>query len=340
MMSNIISDYVKFLRLPGLGGLATPAVFGAISVGVTDLPTLLILLIIGAFSVIYGFVLNDWADVDIDKLTPELHERPLVKGTISKKTAIFICFLCVIGAFLTITFLFYKSEITYFKLLAVLCLSFAGFFGSIYNIYGKRIIGSDFLVSFSNGLIVLFGALAVTQQSIINVITWIIFLLTFNQLLYMNAVEGGLKDADHDYKIKVKNIALWMGVKVDENNNMIVPKKFKFFGLGIRFFSAVLVFIPFIFYGYSYEILQLAVLLLLIIGVLYSTIKMLNMKIFDRSKLRKLITSQAYLRYSMVPIMLVSIIGWYGGIILIFYPIVWYILLAPLSGEKAFKPRM
>ena len=48
-MSNIISDYVKFLRLPGLGGLATPAIFGAVSVGVNDLPTLLILLIIGAF---------------------------------------------------------------------------------------------------------------------------------------------------------------------------------------------------------------------------------------------------------------------------------------------------
>jgi len=97
-MSSIISDYVKLLRLPGLGGLTTPAVFGALSVGVKDLPILLILLLIGAFSVIYNFVLNDWADIEIDKLTSELHESPLVKGTISKKTAIFICFICVIGA--------------------------------------------------------------------------------------------------------------------------------------------------------------------------------------------------------------------------------------------------
>ena len=117
-------------------------------------------------------------------------------------------------------------------------------------------------------------------------------------------------------------------------------KKFKAFGLGIRLISAILVFIPFVFFGYSFEIWQIAILILLIIGVFYSSAKMLNMKEFDRSKLRKLITSQAYLRYSMVPIMLVSQIGALGGFILIFYPIVWYIILVPLSGEKAFKPRM
>ncbi len=339
-MSSIISDYVKLLRLPGLGGLATPAIFGAISAGVTDLPILAILLLIGAFSVIYGFVLNDYADVEIDKLTSELHERPLVKGTISKKTAVFICFLCVIGAYLTITLLYYKNEITYFRLLAVICITSAGILGSIYNLYGKKIIGSDFLVAISNGLLVLFGALAVTQESTINIVTWIIFLLTFNQLLYMNAIEGGLKDADHDYKINVKNIALRTGVKVDKKDMFVVPNIFKVFGLGIRFFSAFLVFVPFVFFGYPYEIWQIAILLLLIIGVFYSTIKMLNMKKFNRSKLRKLITSQAYLRYSMVPIMLVSIIDIWGGLVLIFYPILWYILLAPLSGEKLFKPRM
>ncbi|UCF50281.1 MAG: UbiA prenyltransferase family protein [Thermoplasmatales archaeon] len=339
-MSNIISDYVKLLRLPGLGGLATPAIFGAISVGITDLSILAILFLIGAFSVIYGFVLNDYADVEIDKLTSELYERPLVKGTISKKTAVFICFICVIGAFLSITLLYYNSVITYFKLLAVLCISLAGIFGSIYNLYGKKIIGSDFLVAISNGLIILFGALAVTQETTINVVTWVIVLLTFNQLLYMNAIEGGLKDADHDYKLNVNNIALRSGVKVDKKENLVVPNIFKAFGLGIRFFSALLVFVPFVFFGYSYEIWQIAILVLLILGVFYSTIKMLNMKKFDRSKLRKLITTQAYLRYSMVPIMLISIIGILGGLILIFYPILWYILLAPFSGEKLFKPRM
>jgi len=340
LMSNIISDYARLLRLPGLGGLATPAIFGAISAGVTELPLLAILFLIGIFSVIYGFVLNDYADVEVDKLTSELYNRPLVKGTISKKTALFICFLCVLGAYLTIIFLFYNREITSFKLLAVLCISVAGVLGSIYNLYGKKIVGSDFLIAISNGLIVLFGAFAVTQENTINIVTWIIVLLTFNQLLYMNAIEGGLKDADHDYKINVKNIALVTGVKVKKNNNLVVPNIFKSFGLGIRFFSAFLVFVPFIFYGYSYEIWQIVVLLLLIILIFYTTITMLNMKEFDRTRLRKLISAQAYLRYSLVPIMLISIIGTLGGLILIFFPLLWYIILNPLSSEKLFKPRI
>jgi 4-hydroxybenzoate polyprenyltransferase len=58
---------------------------------------------------IYGFVLNDWADVKIDTLTSKLHERPIVKGNITKRTAIFICFTCVIGTNLTITLLFYNN---------------------------------------------------------------------------------------------------------------------------------------------------------------------------------------------------------------------------------------
>ncbi len=340
LMSNLISDYARLLRLPGLGGLATPAIFGAISADVTELSLLAILFLIGVFSVIYGFVLNDYADVEIDKLTSELYDRPLVKGTISRKTALFICFLCVLGAYLTIILLYYNREITNFRILAVICISVAGILGCIYNLYGKKIVGSDFLVAISNGLMVLFGALAVTQEYTINIVTWVIVVLTFNQLLYMNAIEGGLKDADHDFKINVKNIALVTGVKVKKNNNLVVPNVFKIFGLVIRLFSAFLVFIPFIFFGYPYEIWQIAVLLLLIISVFYATITMLNMKKFDRTRLRKIISAQAYLRYSMVPIMLISIIGVLGGLILIFFPILWYIVLNPLSSEKLFKPRI
>ena len=80
LMSNLISDYARLLRLPGLGGLATPAIFGAISAGIIELPLLAIIFLIGIFTVIYGFVLNDYADVEIDKLTSELYDRPLGQG--------------------------------------------------------------------------------------------------------------------------------------------------------------------------------------------------------------------------------------------------------------------
>jgi len=69
-------------------------------------------------------------------------------------------------------------------------------------------------------------------------------------------------------------------------------------------------------------------------------LRLLNLKKFDRDKIKKIISAEAYLRYSLVPVMLISIIGLFWSIILIIFPILWYILLTPLSGEKLFRPRM
>ena len=337
-MSNIISEYARLLRLPGLGGLSIATVFGAISVGILDLQNLAILFLIGAFSAIYGFVLNDYADVEIDKLSKELSNRPLVKGTISKKTALIICILCFIGVFITIFMFFYKDQPSFY--FGLLCISLSAVFGTVYNLYGKKIIASDFLLALSEALLVLFGALMVVQNEALSIFTWIIFLLTFNQLVYMNAVEGGLKDADHDYLMNVKNIALKIGVKVTKDNKLIIPASFKIFGLGIRLFSTCLIFVPLVFYKetFDFELWHIALLALFALGVLFSSTKLLTLKRFERNKIRKLITAQGFLRYSLVPLMLIPLIGGLNSFILIMFPFIWYILFTPLIGEKLFRP--
>ena len=182
----------------------------------------------------------------------------------------------------------------------------------------------------------LFGALSFGEPTIL---TWVIFLLTFNNLLHMNAVEGGIKDADHDYLMGVKNIALESGVKVD-GNNIFIPRSFKAFGRGIRLFSAVLVFVPFVFYGYEYYLWQISILALAVIGVILVSVKLLTIKTFKRNTIRKYIALQSFLRYSVVPLMLVRIIDIVPSVILIILPIAWYMIFAPLLGEKLFRPRM
>lgn len=333
---NKISAYAKLLRIPGLGALAIPPVIAAITVGVFDLDKLLILFIIGAFAAIYGFILNDYADVELDKLIEELHGKPLVSGDISRKNAIAICIFCILFSFLFIFILWYGSTLDSYKFAALLCILLAGFFGSIYNLYGKKIAGSDFLVAVSMSFVFLFGALSF---GIPTILTWIIFLLTFNQTLHMNAVEGGIKDSDHDFIMGVNNIALRSGVKVD-GNKIFIPPHFKAFGMGIRLFSAFLLFVPFVFFGYEYNLGQIIVLAVATLGVIYFSIKLLSIKTFDRDAIRKYIGLQSFLRYSLVPIMLVSVIGILYSMILIIFPIVWYIIFTPLLGEKLFKPRM
>jgi 4-hydroxybenzoate polyprenyltransferase len=333
---NKIVAYARLLRIPGLGGLAIPPVIGAISVGHYVLSDLAILFVIGALAALYGFILNDYVDVEVDKLSEELHGKPLVSGDISKKTALMICVFFILLSFLIIFLLWYGETLDYLKFGALLSIFLAGTLGSLYNFYGKKIVGSDFLVAISMAFVFLFGALSFGKPT---VITWVIFVLTFNNLLHMNAIEGGIKDADHDHKMKVKNIALYSGVKV-RGINIAIPVSFKTFGMGIRLFSAVLLFIPFIFFGYNYYYWQLIILALAILGVLFFSIKLLSIKRFHRDQIRRYIAIQSFLRYSLVPIMLISIIGVTYSAILVVFPIAWYIIFTPLIGEKLFKPRM
>lgn len=333
---NKVNAYARLMRLPGLGGLAIPPVIGAMSVGVFDISSLAILFIIGSLSAMYGFILNDFADIEIDKLVKELHGKPLVSGVISRMQALFICVLCIFLAFFFVFYLWYGQAIDEYKFMAGVCILLAGCLGSIYNLFGKKIIGSDFLVAISVAFVFLFGALSFGQPTIF---TWIIFILTFNNLLHMNAVEGGIKDADHDHLMGVRNIALSSGVKV-EQTSIVIPALFKLFSLSIRLFSAVLVFIPLIFFGYSYSLVQIIALVGVLFGVLFLSVKLLSITTFDRTKIRRYIASQSFLRYSLVPVFLLSVIGVYYSLFLIIFPIVWYVLFAPLLGEKLLRPRM
>ncbi len=339
---NKITAYARLLRIPGLGALALPTVIGAMTVGVMDFYNLTILFFIGAVSAMYGFILNDYADIELDRLIPELKGKPLVDGTIHPRTAVFICFFLVLFAFFFLFLLWHGRNLDDFKFYAMMCIFLAGILGSIYDLQGKKFAGSDFLVAISMAFLFLLGALSFGVPTII---TWIIFILTFNQALHMNAVEGGIKDADHDYLMGVKNLALGSGVKV-EGDSLFIPNSFKAFGMGIRLFSAVLLFTPFIFFRDQliyYGPWQPVVMVLLAIGiviVLFFSVKLLTMKTFDRSAIRKYIGIQSFLRYSLVPLMLIPIIGIVPSLILIFFPIVWYIIFTPLLGEKLFRPRM
>ena len=331
-----IAAYAKLLRLPGIGALGTTTLIGALTVGVYDVIDLCIVFLIGSLSAVFGFLLNDYADVELDNLVDDLKKKPLVSEDVSKRSALMIGILLILLTFFLISLLYYEKPIDTNKFIAISCIILAGILGSIYDLYGKKIIGSDFLVSISMSFVFLFGALSFAQPTII---TWIIFILTFNQAIHMNAVEGGIKDADHDYKMGVTNIALSSGVKVD-GTTLFIPNSFKTFGFGIRLFSAVLLFTPFVFFGYPYYLWQIILLAVLTFILLALSVKFLTMKIFDRSKIRKIIGIQSFLRYSLVPIMLIPIIGTLPSVILIIFPIVWYILFTPLLGEELFKPRM
>ncbi|MEF8849036.1 MAG: UbiA family prenyltransferase, partial [Candidatus Thermoplasmatota archaeon] len=292
-----ISAFAKLIRLPGVGTLGLIPVIGALTMGAQGIYDLTLIFVIGALAGIYGFLLNDYVDVEVDRLVKDLQKKPLVSGEVSRKTALTISIILILLSFLFIFLLWHGETIHFYRFIGVLCIITAGILGTIYNIYGKKIVGSDFLVATSVSLVFLFGALAYGKP---KPITWIIFILTFNNILYMNAIQGGLKDADHDYRKGVKNIALWSGLKI-KKDDIFVPLSFKTFGMGIRIFSAVLLFVPFTFYHYEFYLWQMILLALLTVIFLILSIKFLNVKKFERDKIRRTIRIQSFLRYSLVP---------------------------------------
>jgi len=331
-----VTGLARLLRIPGIGALGIPPVIGALTIGVFDLPSLILLFAIGALAAIFGFILNDFVDAELDRLVPELQEKPLVSGVIQRKTAVFICALCAIFAFFLLIILYHGQTVTTFRVTAASMLVLAGVLGSIYDLYGKKLPGSDFFVSISMSFLVLLGALSF---GVPNILTWLVFVLTFNQTLHMNAVEGGIKDADHDYKMGVINLAYIAGVRVD-GQKLTIPWSFKAFGLGIRLTSAILLFTPFVLFGYHYDLWVLGLLAVATVIVLFFSVRLVMMNRFDRDRIRRYIGLQSFLRYSLVPIMLEPMINPVNMLILIVFPILWYIVFTPLVSEKLFKPRM
>lgn len=336
-MKNLISEYIKFMRIHGSAGVALIPVFGAISVYNFSFNNLLVLFFIGLLSSISGFVLNDIVDLKLDKLCKDLSMRALVNGKISKKNAIIIFLISFTAAYLLIFIFFYSNTLWFFSGLSFLIV--AEVLGIIYNIYGKKIIGSDFLLALAEALFFLFGALVVLPNGQITNITWVFFVLVFTHVLYMNAVEGGLKDADHDFLHNVKNIALSSGVKVD-GEKISISDSFKAFGLGIRFVSIFFVFVPFVFYQLHYELWQIGCLILSCVALLILSFKMLSLKAFNRAILRKLIVFQLCFRYSFIPLILVSIIGPWYAFFLLFLPYIWYFSFSIVVGQKLLKPQI
>ena len=122
-MFNHIKDYMRLMRVPGIGALGLPPVIGAITVNNLSILTIIPLFMIGIFFCIFGFILNDYIDLDLDRHSKYLSRRPLVNGTISKRNSIIIMLICFFLGWLTIFIFLYKNENSFFLGLFILLIS-------------------------------------------------------------------------------------------------------------------------------------------------------------------------------------------------------------------------
>jgi len=304
------------MRLKAMG-VSNVAVFGALSVtGLLELHHFLLLFFIGVAFNVLGFVLNDYFDMEIDKRSEDLAERPLVKGTVSSRSALGIALFLYVVIF-TLALIFFRD------LLSLSMLTLAVIFGTIYDCYGKSFLVSEIILAGAMALFCLFGAFTVSSN--LGLLTWVIVFLVFIHVLFFIVVEGGLKDADNDRKLASRTAAVYLGVK--NKPDVYIPISFKALAISIEFISAIVVFLPFLIipemYNFEFWYIQIIVLLFITGNLFITMIRMLNMKSFDRENIRNEIVKQEAKRYIITVIILMGVTGFLWPFILILMPFIW-----------------
>lgn len=333
-VKNRTLEYFRLLRFHSGAVEASIILIGALIMGQRNSSLLLVIFLIGLLGHIYGFVLNDYADIGVDKKSLDLEKKPLVSGIIPKEHALLIAFsACFCVYVLTLIFFPFLFSIFLFSLAAIL--------SGIYDFFGKKIPGSDFILGGSLFFFCLFGASTVSMH--FTSLTYIVCLLFFLDVVFINAVEGGLKDADHDYLGGAKTLVMIMGVKVKEGR-LFLTRKFTAFAYGLKIIYIGLIFLlgfqPELNLWSSGEYIIHVIVALLIIAIIITSYKFLHLSTFDRSKMKKIYAGLNSASGALILIMLLPLLGLGITLILLLLPITWYIVFNFVLYGKPLQPRV
>jgi 4-hydroxybenzoate polyprenyltransferase len=288
----------------GLTGVAP--VLGALAMwneGTLTPLKLVILFIIGGLAHSYGFVLNDVIDIKVDKLSKDLIARPLVRGSITRKRAVFFAVFCMIGSFL-LSLVFFSELRSYIFLFLILLLAY--FFATVYDIASKKYPGMDLFLAGAVFFLILFGASTIGTPT---TLAYIVALIGGLQVLFMNMINGAIKDIDHDKEGSANTIAIRLGANI-HNGVIALPLSFKTTGYLIEIGRMLLIFIPFtpfVMRSLDLSLWQIALLVIFEVLIFVSIYKLYSIKTFDRSRIRKSIGIIVIFIYATTPIMLCSL---------------------------------
>jgi len=332
MIRKKIIAYFQLLRFHAAASESVLMLLGALLMGLHDLFLLSVLFLVGIFYHIYGYVLNDYADIELDKKSSDLTKKPLVSGMIPKSHALFLTIFGLIGAYV-FAILFLRS------LVSLGLLTLAILFGGVYDLYGKRVPGiSDFIIAASLMFAFFFGASAVSQ--FFSTPVYITGLLIFFAIVFVNVVEGGLKDVDHDFLTGGKTLAILLGVRVQEGKLLMTKK---FIGFGGSLIVACVVLLLFLFMQpeinlFHSNYFQIAIILGLLAIILLLSVRFFLFEIFDRSKIKRLYAIINGLAGVLLFLGIYPIIGLLALLVLLALPVTWYVVFNLILYGKPLQP--
>jgi len=333
----MIREYLKLARSFNSFLTGLSPVMGAIAMGEDKLFYLFLLFIIGFFGHTYGFVLNDIFDLKIDKLNKEISDRPLISGTISLRNAWAFAIISMIISFIFTIYLCYEKG-SYFPIVVLI---FSAITITLYNLISKKYPLMDVLSSSAVFILIIFGATTVSGDlNGITTLAWMVGILGWIEVFFMQLVSGGLKDIKNDYESGASTAAIKFGVRVTKDDLLIIPFSYKITTYLIQIINISLVYLVFFIVFKDRTPLHYIIwVLLFMIGFImfFISYKFLNYNYFERNKMRKLFGIHFSVNFSLVPIMLMALNPW--TIIIIIFPPIGFIFSNLILHGTLFQPK-
>ncbi len=264
--------------------------------------------------------MNEYVDIEVDQLSKHLVKKPLVKGTIPKKNALIITIIAgAVALILGLSF-----NVWAFGIL-LLSLSLAVF----YDLFSKKLLGIELVLAAWATSLFLFGAVTVSIS--LSPIIYVLALLVFLRLMFETSVEGGLKDIEHDPRVKAKTLPNVFGVRV-AGDRIHLPYLFKAYAFFLEIAFVLFMLVPFLFFDLNITILHVLVLLVLILGM-FSTMRFLRIRHFHRKMIIRTAGLHELLAFTALGVMLAPLIGALTVFLIIFFAALWeFVLLQGLYG--------
>ena len=330
---SAIREYIKLIRPYGILFIGFTPVFGAICNGAFEITHLFLLLLIGLLGHIFVFVQNDYYDIEVDRQSKYVMQRPLTSGMVSRTQAL----LLFLGSFLLSVGL---ASIFFFSVLSLLVLFFAFFLMTLYNRYSKRVTGMEYVLGISVFLYGIYGALTVSGQ--VSLFAVLISSAACLQWVFSVGVSANLKDVEFDTKLGIRTTPVLLGVQA-LGTHLKKPAVFLLYVYTIQLLHLMLVILPIIL-GYTsptlagYPLPLLAFLILASL-LLYTTKGILQAPLDRRDQMLRYEGIHEGLALLLIPCVLLNYLVEHLGVLftvsLLVVLILWPLLcLRVLYGKK------
>jgi len=333
---GVLREYITLVRPYGILFLGFMPVFGALCNNDFSASHLFVLLVIGLCMHVFGFAQNDYYDIEVDKRSKYVKQRPLATSVISQQQAL-VLFLC---SFLVAVIL---AAVFFFSLYSMVVLLVSFLFMTLYNKFNKQIGGMECVLGAGVFLFGLFGGFTVSD--VLSPLVVIVSFVGFFQWMFSVGVSANLKDVEYDTKLGIRTTPVLFGVHA-VHNNLVKPVRFMMYVYGIKIVHLLVAFLPFVL-GYtsmSIHGFPLPLLCYLLVGsvMLVTTRGLLSMPLGKRDTMLRYEGAHEGLALLLIPVVLMSSlidhVGFLPTVLLFFLFIAWPLLSLRVLFGKTLIP--